>query len=266
MPTPPVKVTVPVPHPGAVINQPLLNDLRTRGMFLGQNVYASLLSHGTANGIPGAPGNPSSAARPKYFTSYSNLGIFIDGSLVLDGPFSSAFSDDSFKIYSKTLSDFYRERIIAKDYAEFGTIPRLVIRELPEPGLLNFSLDIGKPEDQLENRTVSTAEQPWAFGSLLVDPGGPIERDGVKYRAMFPSNHGLKFENGLPVVFDYQQYNKAFPIINTPSVGTGGGTKTGAVAVKSGINLRTNLFPLMMQPTMTDAEFEKAVIAFMEVK
>lgn len=259
-----MKVTVPVPHPGAVINQSILNDLRTRGMFLGQNVFASLLQHGTANGIPGAPGNPSSAARPKYFTSYSNLGIFIDGSLSLDGPFSSAFSDDSFQIYSKTLSDFYRERIIAGD-AEFGTIPRLVIRELPDAMLLNFSLDIGKPVDQLENRTVSTAEQPWAFGSLLVDPTGPIERGGVKYRAMFPSNHGLKFESGLPVAFDYQQYSKAFPIQTVVSVG-GGGAKAGVVAVKSGINLRANLFPLMMQPSLSDADFDKAVVAFMEVK
>lgn len=262
-----MKVTMTVPHPGAVINQSDLEKLRIRGMFLGQQVFASLVEYGQ-------PTIPTDAARPKYFTSLSNLGIFIDGSLVLDGTYAAAFSDPAFSIYSPTLAQFYRDRTIAKD-VEFQTIPRLVIRELPDAGKLNFSPDVqytknavasGKTVQLAEaelraGRTVSAAEQPWAFGALLEDPTGPIERDGKKYRAMFPSNIGLKYENGIPVAFDYQEYSRAFPLQTIVTVGGGGGAK-GVAVIKPGVDVRQALFTAML----ANADLNKAVLDLVEVK
>lgn len=248
-----MKVTMTVPHPGAVINQSDLEKLRIRGMFLGQQVFASLVEYGQ-------PTFPTDAARPKYFTSLSNLGIFIGGSLVLDGPYAAAFSDPAFSIYSPTMAQFYRDRVIAKD-AEFVTIPRLVIRELPDAPKLNFAPDIGKdPATLRAGRTVTAAEQPWAFGALLEDPTGPIERDGKKYRAMFPSNIGLKYENGLPVAFDYQEYSRAFPLQTIVTVG-GGGAR-GVAAIKPGVDVRNAL----MMAMITNADLNKAVLDLVEVK
>lgn len=226
-------VTIPVPHPGAVINHDILDKLYTRGMFNSMRVFASLVEYtAPSNGMPGQSTIPRDAARPKYFTSFSPIGVFIDGSLSLDGIYASAFSDDSFTIYSKTLADFYRDRVRAKD-PQFATIPRLVIRPLPDFEKLNFVPDIGKDAEALRaGRTVSSEEQPWMFGSLLVDPTGPIERDGVRFRAMFPSNMGLKYENGLPVAFNYQEYDKAFPLVTTVTVGSGGAS--GKPVVKAG--------------------------------
>lgn len=241
------------PHPGAVINQSDLEKLRIRGMFLGQQVFANLAEYNQST-------FPTDAARPKYFTSLSTLGIFIDGSLVLDGPYAAAFSDPAFSIYSPTLAQFYRDRVIAKD-PEFATIPRLVIRELPDAPKLNFSPDIGKDPVTLKaGRTVTAAEQPWAFGALLEDPTGPIERDGKKYRAMFPSNIGLKYENGLPVAFDYQEYSRAFPLQTIVTVG-GGGAK-GVAVIKPGVDVRNAL----MMAMITNADLNKAVLDLVEVK
>lgn len=255
-----MKVTMTVPHPGAVINQSDLEKLRIRGMFLGQQVFANLAEYNQST-------FPTDAARPKYFTSLSNLGIFIDGSLVLDGPYAAAFSDPAFQIYSPTLAQFYRDRVIAKDAefvtknAESVTIPRLVIRELPDAPKLNFAPDIGKDPATLKaGRTVTAAEQPWAFGALLEDPTGPIERDGKKYRAMFPSNIGLKYENGLPVAFDYQEYSKAYPLQTIVTVG--GGTAKGVASIKPGVDVRQALFTAML----ANADLNKAVLDLVEVK
>jgi len=229
-----MSVTIPVPHPGATINQDILTRLQTRGLLNGMRCFASVVEYTKpSNGMPGQSTIPQDAALPKYFTSFAPIGVFIDGSLSLDGIYASAFSDDSFQIYSKTLADFYRDRVRAKD-PQFATIPRLVIRALPDFDLLNFAPDIGKNEDTLRaGRVVTSTEQPWMFGSLLVDPTGPIEREGVKFRAMFPPNMGLKYENGLPVTFNYQEYDKAFPIQTIVQVG-GGGTSTGKPVVKAG--------------------------------
>ena len=249
-----MKVTMTVPHPGAVINQSDLEKLRVRGMFLGQQVFASLVEFNQ-------PTFPADAAKPKYFNSLASVGIFIDGSLVLDGPYAAAFSDPAFSLYSPTLAQFYRDRVIAKD-PEFATIPRLVIRDLPDAGKLNFSPDIGKDPATLKaGRMVTAAEQAWAFGALLEDPTGPIERDGKKYRAMFPSNIGLKYENGLPVAFDYQEYSKAFPLQYNVSVG--GGTAKGVAAIKAGVDVRQALLAPMLTP---GADLNKAVLDLVEVK
>lgn len=257
-------VTIPVPHPGAVINQDILTRLQTRGFFLGQSVFASLVEYmAPSNGMPGQSTIPTKAGLPKYFTSLSNLGIFIDGSLVLDGPYAAAFSDGSFSIYSQRLAEFYRGRVIAKD-PQFAAIPRLVIRELPDAEKLNFTPDIGGNADALrKGRVVTAAEQPWSFGFLLQDETGPIERGGIRYRATFPSNHGLKYENGLPVTFDYQAYDKAFPLETIVQVGGGGGSK-GTPAIKSGVNVRQSLLPAMLGPD--DSALAAAVLSIVEVK
>lgn len=271
-----MRVTFPVPHPGAVINQSLLNQLQTRGFFLGQSVFASLVEY-TAPSNGGQPQStiPTDAKLPKYFKSLSPLGIFIDGTLVLDGPYAAAFSDPSFQIYSSRVAEFYRGRVIAGDSA-FGVIPRLVIREIPDYDKLNFYADVkyaadavasGKPREIVESelrqgRVVSSAEQPWSMGFLLPDDTGPIERGGIRYRATFPSNHGLKFENGLPVAFDYQKYSEAFPIQTIVTVG-GGGAK-GVAAIKAGVNVRQALLPAMLGPD--DAALAAAVLNIVEVK
>lgn len=229
-----MSVTIPVPHPGATINQPIIKRGITRGLYSGQRVFASLVEYmAPSDGGQQQSTIPQDAARPKYFASLSPIGVFIDGSLSLDGIYASAFSDESFSIYSKTLADFYRDRVRAKD-PQFSTIPRLVVRPLPDFDKLNFAPDIGKNADALRaGRVVSADEQPWSFGSILMDPTGPIERDGVKFRAMWPSNMGLKYENGLPVAFDYQEYDRAFPLTTVVSVG--GGTATGGTPkVKAG--------------------------------
>lgn len=227
-----MQVTIPVPHPGAKINQDILNKLTTRGVFSGQRVFASLVEYMAPLGGQPQYTIPQDAAKPKYFFSFSPIGVFIDGSLSLDGIYASAFSDESFSIYSKTLADFYRDRIRAKD-PEFATIPRLVVRPLADFDKLNFAPDIGKDAATLRaGRVVSADEQPWAFGSILPDPTGPIERGGQRFRAMWPSNMGLKYENGLPVAFDYQEYDRAFPL--TTIVTVGGGGAAGTARVKAG--------------------------------
>lgn len=226
-----MQVTVPVPHPGAIINQPLMSELVKRGLFAGIKPFASLVAFSDegGTGIPGRHDAARAAKIPKYYISLAKHGIFIDGSLSLDSEYASAFSDESFSIYSTTLANFYRGRIIAKD-PEFKTIPRLVIRDLPDYDKLNFDLDEGKDADVLRaGRTVTNVEQAWSFGFLLLDPTGPYEKDGQKFRPTFPSNHGLKYENGRPVVFDYQKYGEAFPINTTVSVGGGTGAAVKAL-------------------------------------
>lgn len=271
-----MSVTIPVPHPGAKINQPLLTRLQTSGFFIGQSVFASVVEYTKpSNGMPGQSTIPTASTLPKYFDSIADTGIFIDGTLLLDGPHAAAFSDPSFQIYSPRVAEFYRARAIAKDPA-FRVIPRLVIRAIPEHRELNFGADMkyasdrvaaGVPHATVEaelraGRVVSAAEQPWSLGFLLRDPGGPIERDGVKYRATFPSDHILLFKDGLPYTAQYQKYEEAFPLTTTVTVGDGGAK--GAVAIKAGVNVRQALLPAMLGPD--DAALAAAVLNIVEVK
>lgn len=284
-----MQVTIPVPHPGAVINQDILTRLGTGGFFLGQSVFASLVEYmKPSNGMPGQSTIPTESTLPKYFSSLSRWGIFIDGTLLLDGPHAAAFSDLSFSIYSQRVAEFYRARTIAKD-PEFRVIPRLVIREIPYHDRLNFSADVKYVSDELakgrrredvetelrRGRVVSSSEQPWSIGFLLPDETGPIVMvqgtetfvaagtvDGVKYRASFPSNFILKYENGLPVAANYQEYEKAFPLTTVVTVG-GGGAK-GAASIKPGVNVRQSLLPAMLG--MDDAALASAVLNLVEVK
>lgn len=271
-----MNVTIPVPHPGATINQDILTRLQTRGFFLGQSVFASLVEYmAPSNGMPGQSTIPTESTLPKYFSSLSPIGIFIDGTLLLDGPHAVAFSDPSFQIYSQRVAEFYRARAIAKD-PEFRVIPRLVIRAIPDHNKLNFGADVryaadavrsGTPREVVEaelrkGRKVSPDEQPWSLGFLLPDETGPIELGGLKYRASFPSNFILKYENGLPVAANYQDYERAFPITTIVTVG-GGGAK-GTAAIKAGVNVRQALLPAMLG--MDDAALASAVLNVVEVK
>lgn len=238
-----MQTTIPVPHPGAKITQSILNDLRTLGVFSGMQVFASLVEHGTTNGFPSYKRYPQGTSqKPKYFTSYSPLGVFIEGALPLakavPGYPPASLSDPSFNIYSMRVANFYHERCIAEDQ-EFLTlgIPRLVIRSYPDEGKMNFDMDEGKTVADLTPRTITDVEQAWPLGTIFPYQGGPITYQGWQFKATLPENLGLKFNlsTGLPEIFDYQKYDRAFPLETVVKVkGTGGGTSGGTPTIKAG--------------------------------
>jgi len=207
-------VCVPFPYVGTPITQSILENLRIRGFFSGVQPFANLAVHGLATGLPNA------AAKPKYFKSLSPYGIFITGRLKMDGVYAQAFSSPSFNIYSPTFATFLRDRVVARD-PEFAEIPAVDFALYPDYDKLNMTPDYGKDPAVLNaGRVVTAEEQAWPLGTLHSDPVGNIELYGSKYRASFPSNHGIKFDSaGRPVVFSIEEYNAAFPIKTKVYVG-----------------------------------------------
>lgn len=271
-----MSVTFPVPHPGTKITQQILNALIPSGLFSGMQVFASLVDHGTANGFPSYRRNPEGASKkPKYHNSFSHLGVFIKGSLPLTkvtaGMPPPAFSDLSFSIYGRDVANFYMDRCIAGD-EQFLTrgIPRLVVEAYEDPSKMNFDLDEGKRVEELLPRMVTEAEQAWPMGTIIPDPTGPLEWNGMKWRATFPTDHGLKFNltTGLPELFHYQRYNDAFPLETIVRVkGSGGSSSTGTPRVKSGqeLNFIIAVGSCFTVPNQVEA-VNSAVAQFVEVK
>lgn len=221
-------IVIPVPYPGNVINDSIANTLRSAGFMAGIIYFPSLVSY--AKGV-GADTKPVEGPRTKLFSTSVEWGVFVDrgASLQLSGN-PNAFSDDTWRLYSPTLADFYRERSMSSGGrivdSNFERIPRLTVRKIDNPTALNFSSDIGGDAAALAaGRMVSPDDQEVPLGILLPYESGPVEHLGSRYICTFPSNYGLMYVNGKVMAFNYEVYTREVPIstvVYTGSAPVGG--------------------------------------------
>lgn len=218
-----------LPTPGFVISQSELAENRKVGtMPSSVEAYASLPAYW--DGKPTY--QPNDASKLKYWAAASgeiNF-LFVSGSLDLTAP--GAFSDYSFSCYSLTVASFYRERLKAGD-TRFALIPKLIAVEIENQSkLLKMDFSVEAP-DRLYSRRVTADEAAYPIATLLADPTGPLPGG---YRWTFASNRGLCFDpaTGQVQSVDYQEYDRAYPIKTTVSVGGTGGGRT-APRLKPGV-------------------------------
>lgn len=219
---PPLNVTVSVPYPGATIDQDLLRELRKRGV-LPSDITAFHAIDGFAAAFGGSlPYVPADSNAEKRWADTGKPTEYITINGFLDTSNPATWSDFTMTVVGLTIANFWRERVTAKDPL-FARIPRLVKYTVAEPRGMNMTADVGRIPGP---RQVSITEVPYPLAKLQDDPSG----DNGK-RWSWPPNHALRFNptTGLPEVFDYQEYGKAYPITTTVSVGGGG---TGTIRVK----------------------------------
>lgn len=202
-----------LPTAGFVISQAEIDkNVQVGAMPSAVRAYASLISYW--NGKPETI--PSDSNRLKYWAAPSGETNFLFVSGSLDLAAAGAFSDYSFSCYSPTVANFYRERLRAGD-ARLAVIPKLIGVQVDPSMLLKMNFDVASPTD-LYSRRVTADEAAYPLATLLKDPTGPLPGG---YRWTFASNRGLCFDpaTGQAQSFDYQEYDKAFPIKTTVSVG-----------------------------------------------
>ena len=210
-----------LPTPGFVISQAEIAENRKVGtMPSAVEAYASFIAY-----WDGKPTYlPNDASKSKYWAAAPGLTnfLFVSGSLDLSAP--GAFSDYSFSCYSPTLANFYRERLKAGD-ARLTVIPKLIgVAIENEASLMKMTFSYASPTN-LYARVVTDEEAAYPLATLLKDPTGPLPGG---FRWTFASNRGLCFDpaTGQVQSFDYQEYDKAFPLKTTVSVGGSAGRTT----------------------------------------
>lgn len=212
-----MSVTVPVPFPGATITADIISELHKRGV-IPSDVTAFHAIDGFAAACGGSlPYVPQDSSADKR---WADLGkpteyVTINGSLDTNNP--ATWSDFTMTVVGFTIARFWQERVTAGDTV-FGRIPRIVKYSVAEPSKMNMTADVLRLPGP---RNVTLTEVPYPLAKLQNDPSG----DGGK-RWSWPTNQGLRFNpvTGLPEVFDYQEYSRAYPITTTVSVGGGTGT------------------------------------------
>lgn len=218
-----------LPTPGFVISQTELDDNQKVGaMPSAVEAYASLPAY-WGDKITYVPND---ASKLKYWAAPSGETnfLFVSGSLDLTAP--GAFSDYSFQCYSPTVAGFYQERLKAGD-KRFALIPKLIGVEIAnESKLLKMDFSVEAP-NRLYSRRVTADEAAYPIATLLKDPTGPLPGG---FRWTFASNRGLCFDpvTGQVQSFDYQEYDKTFPIKTSVSVGEPNGGRT-APRLKAGM-------------------------------
>lgn len=210
-----MNLTIPVPHPGAVITAEILSELRKRGV-IPSDVTAFHAIDGYAAAFGGSlPYVPQDASAEKRWADLGRPTEYLTIGGALDTSNPVTWSDFTMAVVGRTIANFWQDRAAAKDPV-FARIPRLVKYSVGEPSRMNMAADVGRTPGP---RTVSLTEVPYPLAKLQDDPVG----DGGK-RWSWPTNHALRFSptTGLPEVFDYQAYSQAYPIVTTVSVGGGG--------------------------------------------
>ncbi len=215
------QVCVPVPTPGTTITQSTLDELRKRGALApGLSAFASLEAFAMAFGgsLPYIPQAPGDAKFWADFTPGADY-VTLDGSL--DTSDKATWSDFSMTVYGRTVAGFYQDRAKAKDKV-FAKIPRWKRFTVAAPASMNMLLGVGRPGP----RTVTVGEAQYPLARYMDDPVGD---NGKQWS--WPRNHIARFnpETGQVEACDYQEYGRAFPIVTTVSVGTGG---AGAIRVR----------------------------------
>ena len=208
-----------LPTAGHIISQAEIDkNVQVGAMPSAVRAYASLVSYW--GGKPEV--QPNEGNRLKYWASPSGETnfLFVSGRLDLSAP--DAFSDYSFQCYSPTVANFYRERLKAGD-ARLKVIPKLAGISVDPSMLLKMNFEFASPTE-LYSRRVTAEEAAYPIATLLQDPTGPLKGG---YRWTFASNRGLCFDQtGQVQSFDYQEYDKAYPIKTTVSVGEPTGRTT----------------------------------------
>lgn len=221
------QVLFPLPLAGVVVTQRMLDDLQTLGVipqsvhaFASLNDYALKLG-GSLTGLPifsetskywRDPGNWE--GRPYLVVgglSLQSYGLAESESLSTATP--AYLSSPSMESYGLTIANFYRERVAAKDPV-FSRIPALVKVFADDPGGMNMLSGYGS--DPNEPRVVSVYETPYPLNTA------------------WPKNIGLRFnpETGAVEAFDYQAYNRAYPLKTTVSVAGSTPATTGKPRIK----------------------------------
>lgn len=209
-----MQVTFAVPHPGAVITQELLNELRKRGVLPSDiTAFHAIESYAAAFGGLLIVPQDSQAEKRWSDTGKPTEYITINGFLDTSDP--ATWSDFTMTVVGSTIARFWQERVAAKDPV-FARIPRLVKFTVANPSGMNMWADYNRV---VGPRTVNAVESPYPLAKLQDDPVG---FNGKSWS--WPQNHGLRFnpQSGLPEVFDYQEYTRAYQITYSASVGGGG--------------------------------------------
>lgn len=218
-------VCVPVPTPGTVINQPNLDEVEKRGVLApGLSAFASLEAFAVAFG-GSLPYVPASANAQKFwadFTPGSGEYVTVDGWLDTSDP--ATWSEFSMTVYGATAARFYRDRALAKDPV-FAQIPRFRRFTATQPGELNMTSGIGRPGP----RTVTAEEVPYPIARYRDDPTG---ENGKSWS--YAQNHILRRNpvTGRVEACNYQDYDRAYPIVTTLSVGG----SAGSIRVRAGMS------------------------------
>ncbi len=211
-----MNLTIPVPFPGATITADIIGELRKRGV-LPSDVTAFHAIEGFAAAFGYLPYIPSDAHEEKRWADLGKPTEYLTIIGYLDTSNPATWSDFTMSVVGRTIAQFWQDRVAAKDPV-FARIPRFAKFAVMEPSKMNMSVDIGRIAGP---RQVSLTEVPYPLAKLQDDPVG----EGGK-RWSWPTNQGLRFNpsTGLPEVFDYQEYSRAYPITTTVSVGGGTGT------------------------------------------
>lgn len=205
------QVLFPLPLAGVAVTQRMLDDLQTLGV-IPQSVHAFASLNDYALKLGGSLTSlPMLSATSKYWSDPLNGGgrpYLVVGGLSLQSyglaeSLSTAtpayLSSPSMEAYGLTIANFYRERVTAKDPV-FSRIPTLVKVFADDPTGMNMLSGYGS--DPNEPRVVSANETPYPLNTA------------------WPKNIGLRFnpETGAVEAFDYQAYNRAYPLKTTVSV------------------------------------------------
>lgn len=196
------QVLFPLPLAGVVVTQRVLDDLQTLGVIPPSvHAYASLADY--ARKLGGSlTGLPTLSATSKYWSDPGNWEgrpyLFIsDGFFYTHTP--AYLSSPSMEAYGTTIANFYRERVTAKDPV-FARIPAFTKATAGDP--IGMNMLSGYGSDPSEPRVVSANDTPYPLNLA------------------WPKNIGLRFnpETGAVEAFDYQAYNRAYPLKITVSV------------------------------------------------
>lgn len=216
-----MSIFVPLPLPGASINDAILKELRKRGV-LNADITAFHAIDGYAAAFGGSlqAGYPTAASRPKRWSDTGKPTAYLTINGVLDATLPSTWSDFSIQVYGPTVARFYQDYAKAND-SVLRWIPRFVAFQEAEPWQMNFQADVGR---EVGPRVVTAVESPYPLGKVV--PEYPTHWS-------WPTNHAARVnpQTGAVEVFHIEDYMREFPIKTTVSTGN---SAAGAAKVKQG--------------------------------
>lgn len=216
-----MSIFVPLPLPGASIDDGVLKELRKRGI-LNADITAFHAIDGYAAAFGGSlqAGYPTAASRPKRWSDTGRPTAYLTISGMLDATVSSTWSDFSMSVYGRTVAQFYQDYAKAND-SVLRWIARFVTVIEGEPWQMNFQADVGRIPGP---RAVTSMEAPYPLGKVV-----PNYVTGWSW----PTNHAIRVnpQTGIMEAFHIEDYMRQFPIKTNVSTDN---SAAGSARVKAG--------------------------------
>lgn len=213
-------IFVPLPVPGATIDDAILKEHRKRGI-LNADITAFHALDGFAAAFGGSlPYLPIGADQPKRWSDTGNPTEYLTMQGMLDAWDMATWSDFSMVVYGRTVAQFYQDYAKAKD-TTLRWIPRFIKYTVAKPALMNFVPDYKRVPGP---RVVDANESPYPLAKVVPDyPTG----------WSWPTNHAIRMnpQTQLFEAFHIEDYMRQFPIKTTVSTDN---SAAGAARVKSG--------------------------------